>query len=952
MPVDTVNAPANTSIACIPRVVMNCALPSDKLNICHINIQSLCARNLSKFNELKLVVLDSKLDIVCISETWLTENISDEVIAIEGFNLIRNDRLYSQGGGICIYYKKYLKCKILSHSNFSNILGNENRTEFMFVEVQHRNSKFLLGTVYNPPRNDCSEILYNQLDVLSLSYTNMVLVGDFNTDLRFHSSQAMRLDSAMNTLGLTCVSFEPTHFYSGGCSLIDLMLTNKTEFVLNFNQVSAPGFSKHDIIFASLDISRDESAYQLQYYRDYKNIDLIGLGCATESIDWSLLYSISDPDIALDFLNQRLIELYDYFVPLKVLKPKKNPWFNNEIQAAMIERNIAYGLWISSRDPLNFIQYKRLRNKVTQLIHTAKANYMSSQLNAFNSSKDLWRKLKHINVVKSGNNNDQFENSSDEINEYFGSNFIADNSSLPVPLSNDNGFKFSLIAEHEVVSALYSIKSNAIGLDGIPLQFVKILLPHVVTQICFIFNLCLRYSKYPRAWKAAKVIPIKKKQRNLNLSNLRPISILCGLSKVFEKILKNQIQEFITSFNLLSGFQSGFRSGHSTTTAFLKVHDDVSKIIDSKGIALLLLIDFSKAFDRVSHNKLLRKLSEQFYFSCDSVRLVQSYLSNRSQVVSINGDNSGSVNIVSGVPQGSILGPLLFSLYINDLSTVLKFCKLHMFADDVQIYLCSTNLTIDEMVNLLNDDLRRVYAWSIQNLLPVNIGKTNVMLISRNRSRTLLPDVILGQHTVEYIDKCTNLGFILTSDLDWDSHVNSMCCKVYNVLRHLWLTSSMLKTEIKLKLFKSLVLPHFVYGAEFILNASARAMDRLRVALNSCVRYVFNLNRYDRVSHLQKQLLGCSFQDFFKLRVCLTLFKIIKFSSPLYLKDKLQAFQSQRARNFIIPQYNTSHYGNTLFVRGIVYWNSLPNDIKNNNSVSGFRQDCMAWFNRGNQQNF
>lgn len=282
---------------------------------------------------------------------------------------------------------------------------------------------------------------------------------------------------------------------------------------------------------------------------------------------------------------------------------------------------------------------------------------------------------------------------------------------------------------------------------------------------------------------------------------------------------------------------------------------------------------------------------------------------------------------------------------------MLKFCNIHMFADDVQIYLGSTDLPIDEMVNLLNDDLRRVYSWSLRNLLPVNIEKTKVMLISRNRNHLLLPDVVLGQSTIDYVDKCTNLGFILTSDLDWDGQVHSMCCKVYSVLRHLWLTSNFIKSEVKLNLFRSLILPHFTYGAEFIMNASARALNRLKVALHSCVRYVFNLNRYDRVSHLQKQLLGCSFDDFFKLRVCLTLFKIINRPSPQYLKNKLQAFRGSRTRNLIIPQFYTAHYGNTVFVRGISYWNLLPNNIKSNNSLDGFRRDCVAWFSRENQQN-
>lgn len=432
------------------------------------------------------------------------------------------------------------------------------------------------------------------------------------------------------------------------------------------------------------------------------------------------------------------------------------------------------------------------------------------------------------------------------------------------------------------------------------------------------------------------------------MNNLRPISILCGLSKVFEKILKGQIHQFVESFNLLSDNQSGFRPAHSTTTAILKVTDDILKTIDKKGMAFLLLIDFSKAFDRVSHAKLINKLTTQFYFSQNASNLIRSYLSGRAQVVHINNTVSRPISILSGVPQGSILGPLLFSMFINDLPSILKHCSILMFADDVQLYLGSTELSIDALAQLINEDLNSLLSWSQQNFLPINADKTKVMLLSRSRFDFDLPRIYLGQDTIEYVTEAVLLGFVIQQNLEWDSHVNSQCNKIYMGLRQLRLTSSMLNYQTKMQLFKSLILPHFMYGAEILLNASARSLDRLRVALNCCVRYVFNLNRYSRVTHLQPLLLGCPFYEFAKLRSCLLLNKIVSRSSPTYLFEKLQRFQSPRTRNFVIPNYNTSHYGNTLFVRGIAYWNQLPNELKNIDSVNVFRRDCIAWFNRRN----
>ena len=273
---------------------------------------------------------------------------------------------------------------------------------------------------------------------------------------------------------------------------------------------------------------------------------------------------------------------------------------------------------------------------------------------------------------------------------------------------------------------------------------------------------------------------------------------------------------------------------------------------------------------------------------------------------------SQSASIISGVPQGSILGPLLFSIFINDLCSVLVHCKIHMFADDVQVYLASNRLSVSQMAQFLNEDLARIYDWSCSNLLPINSSKTKVMLFARNNSNFQQPLILLGQNILEYVIKYPSLGFILQNDLEWDSHVNAQCRKIYNGLRTLKLSASMLPTNVKLKLFKSLLLPHFMYGDILLLNASVAALNKLRVALNACVRFVFKLNRYSRVTHLQQELLGCSFNEFFKCRSCLNMFKIVNFSTPSYLADKIQFARSNRTRNIIIPRHSTSHYGNSF----------------------------------------
>lgn len=275
---------------------------------------------------------------------------------------------------------------------------------------------------------------------------------------------------------------------------------------------------------------------------------------------------------------------------------------------------------------------------------------------------------------------------------------------------------------------------------------------------------------------------------------------------------------------------------------------------------------------------------------------------------------------------------------------------MHIFADDVQIYLCSNRLSISEIARLINLDLRNIYRWSERNLLPLNPEKSQILFMTRSCNNTVSPPSIsLNNVPMKYVDKISNLGVIFQSHLEWDSHINSQCRKVYNGLRHLKLTANFLPTATKLKLFKTLLLPHLVYGSEFLLNASSRSLGRLRVAVNCCIRWMFNLSSYSSVSHLQPQLLGCSFSNFVKFRCFITLYKIINTAKPLYLHEKLQPFRSIRERNFRISRVRTSYYRNTLFVRGIVYWNQIPAQIKISRSINEFCRGCISWLNTSNQ---
>lgn len=498
------------------------------------------------------------------------------------------------------------------------------------------------------------------------------------------------------------------------------------------------------------------------------------------------------------------------------------------------------------------------------------------------------------------------------------------------------------VHDYEIVNSIFNIKSNAVGFDCIPIKFLRIIVPFALPVLEHLFNSIISTSKFPAEWKRTKVIAIKKKSNDESISNLRPISLLSTISKIFEKLVKIQILEYINRMNYIHPFQSGFRSEHSTDTALLKVHDDIARSIDRNGVTILLLLDFSKAFDRVVHSKLINKLISLYNFSNPAAKLMNSYLTDRRQAVFCNGELSDFVPTVSGVPQGSVLGPLLFSLFINDLPSVLDFCSIHLFADDVQIYICTDgNRDLSAIGNLINHDLRKIMKWSKENLLAINPDKTQAMLISRLKTPPHPPQILIEGEVIQFVERAKNLGVVFKNNFEWDAHINTQCSKIYGSLKRLNLTTKHYDQETKLKLFKSLILPHFIFGDFIYSNALVGSVDKLRVALNACIRYIYNLSRYSRVSHLQKNLIGCPFVNFYKYRSCVNLFRIIQSSSPAYLFDKLVPFRGTRTQSFRVPQHSSSYYSQSFFVRGVVTWNSLPSSIKSNNSIPCFKMDLL-----------
>lgn len=423
----------------------------------------------------------------------------------------------------------------------------------------------------------------------------------------------------------------------------------------------------------------------------------------------------------------------------------------------------------------------------------------------------------------------------------------------------------------------------------------------------------------PKCWKLAKVIPNHKKTRSRGLVDFIPLSILPCLSKVLEVLAKEQLVEYLRLHTFLDDYQSGYRAKHSTETVLLRIMDHVRRAFERKQLTILLLLDFSKAFDTIQHGKLLEKLIANFKFTPSAVSFVKDYLSERMQCVSIDDYVSEPIAVSQGIPQGSVLGPLIFSLYINDLPRTLRHLLYHLFADDVQLYYSTAEKDLKDAEHMINEDIASICTWARDNGLILNASKTQAIVFSNTAVRTTLPNIFIDGTAITFTETVKNLGVNMDTNLSFNAHARDLSSKVFSRLRSLWPNYSILSWQVRLMLFKSLILPLFMYcDSVYSTNLNAISVRVLERAFAACTRFVFALGRRNNIDEHVNRIVGCPLMKFLNYRRTVSIFMLLVYKEPEYLFNKLQ---TSRSKVLILPRHNSSQYNKSFFVSAAVSYN-------------------------------
>lgn len=644
-------------------------------------------------------------------------------------------------------------------------------------------------------------------------------------------------------------------------------------------------------------------------------------------------------------MAQEINSLYDSHVPLvtKTISSTDNLWMTSELKQLRDQRDLSFSKWKKHRlcdDSLIYRQrFKHLRNLATSKMNSAKKGFFTKKLDPQQPSKNLWNQLRSIGVAEKPQQPCE-SNPNSLINSFFP--FTEAPAILDVAITPREApsFEFHAVTPSDVIFAIRSLKSNAVGLDNISLKFIKYILPHIIIFLTTMINRCIYESYFPTSWKTAKVIAVPKKGG----TDFRPISILPCFSKILEKIMSTQIISHLSLHKLYCRLQSGFRKFHSCKSAILEVSEVIRNAFDKNEAVILVLIDFSKAFDTILHHLLIRKLKTRFGFNEESSSFLESYLQNRTSLIFSNNTLSEPVLNVCGVPQGSILGPLLFSLYIDDMTEVFRYSTPHFYADDTQIFLRCKLDDLDQSVHYINSDLQNVSEWSTNNGLRINATKTQCIIFTRtNHDNSSLPSVAVNGSAVEFVNEVNNLGVLMTSNLSWDQQITKSTRSIYYGLRCLWNNAHILPTEIKLKLVQSL-LCHCLTAADVITGElSSQSLMCLQKAFNSMIRFVYGLRKFDHISHLSNTLVGLPLNLHLQFRRLVFLFNIVKNRQPLYLFERIEFSSSVRLRNINVPAHDYDIAMKSLFINDVVNWNRLPLKVKNSTSLNMFKENLKSY---------
>ena len=943
---------------------LNNNIPNSKqFSLLNYNISSF-HQNGDQFESL-LESVNIKFQCIVISETWNTEMNIDRcnLPNYNDFHTLRSgDNVCTRSGGISVFCSDEIHASKIN--NLSICTAN---IETCVVKMKYLEINYVVLALYRPNQGSKIDFIQELDQIINsedLNNCKVFVVGDFNLNLNdLEDSHVVEFASKLYSKSFISLIDKPTRFPRGNQqsypSCLDMIWTNN----LGVNSAGIIRYDQSDHLptFCTVDsnsIIPENEKIKIET-RPFSESNLSKFVAKLNDINWDNELDYNSIENSISGFSNKIDEIYKTCFPLKIKyisrKRHRNKWISQDVKKLINKKSEAfkkYRLGLISKEENN-----RIKNEMSSKINKAKHEFYKNSFELFKGNiKKSWSIL-HELMKKKQSKREEIQLKVDtkiivepyEVANTFANYFSSVGSTLESNLRNSdqcpysrvdrnaNTFAIFPVTQQEITNIILKLKTTRTDPNKISVQVFKSVGNLVSAPLTKIINNSFLAGIFPECLKMANITPVFKKENKQLVTNYRPISSLPFISKIFERCMANRILSFFNKFKLFSDKQFGFLKNKSTKDAICHFTESIYDALDAKNHNISIMVDLKAAFDTVNHSILLKKL-ERYGVRGYALDWFKSYLTDRKFRVRIGNKFSEEKTVNIGIPQGSILGPILFIIYNNDLPSISPNLMTTLFADDTNFSL--THKNFEPMVGSLNDELLKIHDWTVANRLTINNSKTELLLFSNRSTPHNNEQVVLNGSYVKFVDHAKFLGIYIDSKMNFKKHINYITGKIAKHAGILYRIKQGMPLKTRLTYYNSFVLPYLNYNILHWGNTNDNHLKPLIIIQKRIIRIIADADYLAHTTPLFKKLNLLKLVDLYNFQAVLDTHQ--KIQKGLY---QIEHNVNTRNCNLAKPKgHSLTRTQQAITFSGPILWNSLPPDIRCIKSISNFKKNLKSHY--------